>query len=732
MSLESSEFPVMTGSCPSAQIDTPRQANVPANQRANVLANQRANVPAEMPTSPQQVDVPAADQQMGVPTVNTTVQAPNNRRHSRGQKGRKHAAGPQEPRRQKQRRRRTKHYRMRRERRRQGHQPPPPSPSDPSGACHGTDALQSMGAYVTYDEPDCAQPIQSDEQLAWQLHQELLLERQPRKAAALHSRQAVCDLAHPESDSDEEFDQIYDSGSDGDDVQDIAPAQAPLVIAALRASSERTVQVGTKPVVVRIPSLHGSHSATLVAAVVPGLGAQVSEAAMEGAWVPGLTMNGRRNKYVSQNFLHFNATSVHSMTNVCYGSRQRATSGTLRFNTEPWSPAFDDIAEQVYALRPEGSLQCPVNWLTGRLYAADGTWKHREHADGLQGCLPDERYNAATPVFSVGTATAAIAVTVGLVPNYSALKDVPSVTLAFPETNSTDAHVWCLFSNQPDQGALRIRHQIDVRKSVRHSGLPRIALVFRSVPNFSGRSGMGLYDLCDPSYSWMHSAMLILMQRPRAAIAADLRAGTLGSERDSQFRALIVHKDVFGWPPSPLDRFFSVFCPPSANGLCEAGAILSSQPQLLKHFGYHSGNKGLSLGAIKVDGRWCASSVLLDFCKWKLLPSGALQGQSRYKNLLLPAEDPASVVLKGPDGDGLAAFFKVMEASSKAGNPVRVLVKFSAASVPPFVHECPLSDNTGVYALGLALVISCHAHNNSFTLGLQSSSASQRKVSNVL
>ena len=578
---------------------------------------------------------------------------------------------------------------------------------------------QSTGAYVSRDGQGCAQLAQSDEQLAWRLHREMLLESQPRRSAALRSQQALQDLACSESGSEDEC--IPESDPESDMEEEVAPIQAPLVLAALRASNEETIKVGAEPIVVRIPASRGSHAATLVAAVVPGLGAQVSQAAMKGAWVPGLTLNGRRNKYVSQNFLHFNATSVRSMTNVCYGSRERATSGTLRFNTEPWSPAFDSIAEQVYALRPEGTLHCPVNWLTGRLYGADGTWTHREHTDGLPGCYPDARYNDSTPVFSVGTATAAIAVTIGLVPDCSKLKDVPSVTLAFPETNSTDAHVWCLFSDAPDQGALRIRHQIDVRKSVRHSSLPRIALVFRSVPDFSSQSGVGLYDLRDPAYSWMHSAMLLLMQRPMAAIAADLQAGTLGSQRESQFRALIVHEDVFGWPSSPRDRFLSVFSPPSANGLYESGAVLSPQPQLLKHFGYHSGNKGLSLGAIKSDGRWCASSVLLDFCKWKLLPSGALQGQSRYKNLLLPAASPATVVCKGPDGDGLAAFFRVMEASADAGCPVRVLIKFSAVNPPPFMLECPLNDNTGVYALGLALVVSCHAHNNSFTLRLQGS-----------
>ena len=710
MSLESSEFSVMTESFPPAQVDVLQQADVPdvmppAPPVSRVDVLRRADVPAVMPLAP--------------PVNGTATCAPNSRRHSREHRNRKSTAEPQEGRKRKQRRRQTKHHHSRRARWRRGHQPPPPSPSDPSGVCLETDGQPGMGAYVSVTEQGCTQPAQSDEQLAWQLHRELLLERQPRRAAALLSRRAVQAPARPESDSSDEYVLESDSGSDGGGVPDAAPVQAPLVLAALRASSRETIRVGTEPVVVRIPALNGSHSATLVAAVVPSLGAQVSQAAMHSAWVPGLTLNGRRNQYVSQNFLHFNATSVPSMTNVCVGSNKGENSGTFRFNTESWSPAFGSIAEQASALRPEGSLHCPVNWLTGRLYATDGTWKHREHTDGYSWSFPDARYKDSTPVFSVGTATAAVSVTVGLVPCCSKLEDVPSVPLAFPETGSTDAHVWCLFSDQPDQGALRIRHQIDVRKSVRHSGLPRIALVFRSVPAFSGRSGMGLYDLRSPSYSWLHSAMLLLMQLPKAAIAADLQAGTLGSKNSSRFRALIVHTDVFGWPLLPMDRFLSVFGPPSANGLHETGAILSSQPQLLKHFGYHSGNKGLSLGAIKVDRRWRASSLLLDFCKWKLLPSGALQGQSRYKNLLLPARSPATVVCKGPDGDGLAAFFRIMEASAEAGNLVRVLVKFNAVDPPPFVRECPLDSNTGVYALGLALVVSCHAHSNSFTLRLQ-------------
>lgn len=77
------------------------------------------------------------------------------------------------------------------------------------------------------------------------------------------------------------------------------------------------------------------------------------------------------------------------------------------------------------------------------------------------------------------------------------------------------------------------------------------------------------------------------------------------------------------------------------------------------------------------------------------------------------------MVCKSPDGDGLPAFFQIMKDSAEAGNLVRVLVKFSVVDPPPFMRECPLDGNTGVYALGLALVVSCHAHNSSFTLQLR-------------
>ena len=84
-----------------------------------------------------------------------------------------------------------------------------------------------MGAYVSFDEQDGVQPTQSDEQLAWQLHQELLLERQPRRAAARLARQVVCDLAGPDPSSSEEEGPESCPDSDGNELPNADPAQPP-------------------------------------------------------------------------------------------------------------------------------------------------------------------------------------------------------------------------------------------------------------------------------------------------------------------------------------------------------------------------------------------------------------------------------------------------------------------------------------------------------------------------
>ena len=166
-----------TGSFPLALASDVQQANVPADRPANV-PHALTNGPAAMP---------------GMPS-NSTAPVSSSRRHSRGQKSRRHAAEPPESRKLKQKKRQNKHYRWRRRHKRQGHQPPPPSPSDPSVMCLETGLQETVGAYVSYDEQKNVQPTQSDEQLAWQLHQELLLERQPRRAAACRLRQVVCNL----------------------------------------------------------------------------------------------------------------------------------------------------------------------------------------------------------------------------------------------------------------------------------------------------------------------------------------------------------------------------------------------------------------------------------------------------------------------------------------------------------------------------------------------------------
>ena len=270
----------------------PERTNVSTIQRVNVPANllTQTNESAELTNVSiiQQVDVPdnlltrtdesamepLAVRPAIVPVIpppalpgNSTSVAPSSRRHSRGQRNKKRTAEPQECRKIKQRRRRNKHYRMRRTRRRKGHQPSPLSPSDPSEAviekeaCMETDT-QSTGAYVSRDGQGCAQLAQSDEQLAWRLHREMLLESQPRRSAALRSQQALQDLACSESGSEDEC--IPESDPESDMEEEVAPIQAPLVLAALRASNEETIKVGAEPIVVRIPASRGSHAATLV------------------------------------------------------------------------------------------------------------------------------------------------------------------------------------------------------------------------------------------------------------------------------------------------------------------------------------------------------------------------------------------------------------------------------------------------------------------------------------
>ena len=92
MSLESSEFSVMTESFPPAQVDVLQQADVPdvmplAPPVSRVDVLRRADVPAVMPLAP--------------PVNGTATCAPNSRRHSREHRNRKSTAEPQEGRKRK-------------------------------------------------------------------------------------------------------------------------------------------------------------------------------------------------------------------------------------------------------------------------------------------------------------------------------------------------------------------------------------------------------------------------------------------------------------------------------------------------------------------------------------------------------------------------------------------------------------------------------------------------------
>jgi len=208
----------------------------------------------------------------------------------------------------------------------------------------------------------------------------------------------------------------------------------------------------------------------------------------------------------------------------------------------------------------------------------------------------------------------------------------------------------------------------------------------------------------------------VLRAAPAAAICRDLQDGTLGTPSDSKLRALIRFQDSFGWPIASGDRLFNLLSPGTLNGIHGAGAVLSAQPQLLSHFGYHSANKGLSIGAVLVRGRWVATSLLLSFKKWDEGPDGTVRSHTRYQNSMFPACAPSLIVCRGPDAGGADCFHVVMSQSKVTGLPIRVLIKYDGRLPPPCVRPGVVSQSSNVYALCLAVVEACHAASNSFTL----------------
>jgi hypothetical protein len=322
-----------------------------------------------------------------------------------------------------------------------------------------------------------------------------------------------------------------------------------------------------------------------------------------------------------------------------------------------------------------------------------------------------------TPVFSIGTAGSPVSVWISKVPNSTGIKDGPSVLLQFDERHGNDAHVWGMVSTQPDQGALRVRHEVKVHRTARDpkdtQGQVRIALICRTVRPYAPQT-IQLHDL--RNCLWLARAKEVLMDKPRMAIQADLSAGTLGHLRLSHLRTLFHTPDSFGWPLDPQLRFLGLLSPATLNGVHGAGAVLSAQPQVLSHFGYHSGNKGLSIGGLRVNGLWVATSLLLNFKEWEVDSSGTLRGLTRYQNMLSPPEYPESIQCQGPDGDGAVAFREIMVQSCDSSRPIRILIKFCASSPPPCVQYRTKETNLRVLALCLAVVTDCCEHLNTYTL----------------
>ena len=465
----------------------------------------------------------------------------------------------------------------------------------------------------------------------------------------------------------------------------------------------KTVIVSEVPSIICVGEPGKRHQATVIAMTVKGLGKSIREATNSAAWVPGLSLNGVANQWASERFLHFLTTSEPTMEHICMGGRKGAKAGTFMFPTTAWNSQIQSVVEEASRLAALHTdlLFARPNFVMGRLYATNGTWAHKEHTDGATASDPDRRYDPHTPVFSISTAQAPVSVWISQVPASTSIKNGPSVLLKFSEGSENDAHLWVALGAVDDQGALRVRHEVRVHNS--ESKLPRVALVCRTVAPYSP-STLQLHDLRQGG--WLSWARDVMLNRPATAIQNDLRRGTLGDDKHSELRTLLNVHDNFGWPSGVSDRLCAEFAPAARNSTYTCGAVLSPQPQLLKHFGFHTANKGLSLGAIQFEGSWAATSLLLDFTTWTWGGTGEVLATTRYANILHLQEQPARVTCRGPAA-AASGFHEIMTHSKACRRPVRILVKFNQACPPPCTQRPPNEGGRLVLALGLAEVRDC-------------------------
>jgi hypothetical protein len=432
-------------------------------------------------------------------------------------------------------------------------------------------------------------------------------------------------------------------------------------------------------------------------------------------WVPGLSINGVHNQWLSHRFIHFCATSVPSMREVCIGGRKNATSGTFMFPTTDWNDVFQAIVMRVTdVLRRECGLDVPVpNFIMGRLYATNGSWSHTEHTDGATQHYPDRRYISDTSVISIGTAGAPLHVCISETPCSTDMKGSSSFKLIFPELDLTSAHVWAMVSLGNDQGALRVRHSVNVLKNTGANAQHRIALVCRSVrPYQSGALQLFRMSLTP----WLRRAQGVLISEAAQAIQWDLAHSYLGDQGRSKLRSLLCKADDHGWPTGVLDNLCSKLAPVSLNGKLQEGALLSAQPHILRHCGYHHANKGLSLSAVQIppnSARWVATAILINFKSW-FTRGDEIISSGRYHNVIRPR----MVVCQGPDSRSIHLFHEAMHNAEVAHTPVRVLVKVSLSNLPPFVDFSSNSHHLAVYALCLAYVTRCDSRYNRFELSI--------------
>lgn len=448
-----------------------------------------------------------------------------------------------------------------------------------------------------------------------------------------------------------------------------------------RKGTPTVLKVGATPVTARVGNPGDPAGGFVLGAIFDAIRSE-DLAAMGSAmmWSPAISSNGMCNNWASATYMHALVSDEEALHDAAVGHK------ALRFVRGAIPPGLKAaMAEaQAFAFQHAGfPPPCPdePNSVMGRIYRCDGSMTHPSHIDDLRTDKSNPlqtgsgRYLVNSPVIILATGHAPVTFEVSQTVYATSNKHGPHVLMKFPI--SEGCHLIAMLG----PGALQIRHEVRVGSARGEARLlPRIAFIARHM----SRDGL-MTGVTRPDSSGTMLERLAARAKPIAtmfseAICQDISTGVFGAG-DARIWQLLrpVNSDAPGIPKSPPagDWMATLNGSTTLIGDGSPGTELSPQPELLRYWGWHSANLGLSLGAQLLPGEiYVATSLVLKFTKWEK-KGNLISSLSRYPNsLALGAfSTPTSLVLSGPDGKRAGTFDRALSQACARQSPVRVLIK---------------------------------------------------------